>query len=125
MITLKNTLLLNAVSSGVTGLGLIAAAEPIADLFGATSATPIIGTGIFLVLFAGLVFIAHRKNPLDGKLVQWIILLDTLWVVSSIAILVLQPLMWSGIAYVAIAAVAAWVAAMAFLQYKGLRQLSL
>ena len=56
MIPLKTTLIINAASSGATGLGLIILASPVAELFGVSENTPFIGVGIFLILFASLSF---------------------------------------------------------------------
>ena len=64
MKTLKNVLLVNALSSGATGLGLIAFAAPIAILFGISEPTPVMEVGIFLVVFAILVFRGGQKNNL-------------------------------------------------------------
>ena len=122
MITLKNVLLLNAASSGVTGLILAALPGTVASLFEVTQTFPFVAVGLFLVFFAGLVFYAATRQVVNRPLIRFIVLLDFLWVVSSILIVSLQPLVISFLGYSLISAVAAWVALMAFLQYSGLRK---
>lgn len=124
MKTLKNVMLINAISSGATGLGLAAFPKLIAGLFETTARMPFIEVGIFLIAFAVLVFSVSRGNPVNARAVRLVIVLDTLWVVGSAAIVLFQPLPISVIGYVFIGAVAVWVAAMAYLQSAGLRQMS-
>ncbi len=124
MKTLKNVMLINAISSGATGLGLAAFPKAIAALFETTATMPFVETGIFLVAFAALVFSVSRSNPLNVRAVRLVIVLDTLWVIGSAAIVLFQPFPISFIGYVFIGAVAAWVAGMAYFQSAGLRQIS-
>lgn len=121
MITLKNVLLLNAASSGVTGLILAALPGTVAPLFEVTQTFPFVAVGLFLVFFAGLVFYAATRQVVTRLLIWSIVLLDFLWVVSSLLIVSLQLLVISFLGYLLISGVAAWVALMAFLQYSGLR----
>jgi hypothetical protein len=124
MTTLRNVLLINAVSSGITGLVLAIAPGMVADLFATSNTTAFVAVGIFLFAFAVLVFVLSIQDPLREKNVNIIIALDTLWVLASFAIILLQVLDISTLGYFIIAAVAAWVALMAYLQFKGKRQLS-
>ncbi|SDF80599.1 hypothetical protein SAMN04487996_112242 [Dyadobacter soli] len=124
MKTLKNVMLINAISSGATGLGLAIFPKAIAGLFETTATMPFIEVGIFLVAFAALVFSVSRGNPMNARAVRLVIVLDTLWVIGSAAIVLFQPFPISVIGYVGIGAVALWVAAMAYLQSAGLRQMS-
>jgi hypothetical protein len=121
MIQLTTTMQINAITSGATGLGLIAAASPIAGLFGVTQTVPFIAAGIFLVLFAVYVFAVSKGKPINTGGVRFVIIMDILWVVASmIALIALFPLI-SGIGSFAIGAVAAWVAGMVYLQSAGLK----
>ncbi|WP_353721288.1 hypothetical protein [Dyadobacter sp. 676] len=122
MKTLKNVMLINAISSGATGLGLAAFPEFVAGLFETTATKPFIGVGVFLIAFAALVFSVARGNPVNARAVRLVIVLDSLWVVCSAAIVLFQPLPISLLGYGAIGAVGVWVAAMAYLQAAGLRQ---
>lgn len=117
-------MLINAISSGATGLGLVIFSDFIAWLFETRATMPFIEVGLFLLVFATLVFSVSRRNPLNANLVRLVIVLDVLWVVGSFAIVLFQPFAISVVGYVAIGAVALWVAAMAYLQSAGLKQLS-
>jgi hypothetical protein len=123
MLPLKTTLTVNALSSGATGILLIAFAHTIATLFGVSDPLPFIGTGIFLVVFAGYVLITALQTPLNNKSVRRIIALDILWVLGSLVLLVAASGELSMIGILGITAVAAWVASMALLQRKGLTSL--
>ena len=120
MIPLKTTLTINAASSGATGLGLIILASPIAELFGVTETAPFIGVGIFLILFASFVLFVGVSKSINPNAVRLIITLDTLWVVASVALVAIASSSISLIGILTILAVAMWVAAMAFLQNKGM-----
>ena len=122
MTTLKNVLIINALSSGATGIALIVFAQLMATLFGVPHVQPFWGTGIFLVVFAALVLYAGSQNPINSSLVQLIIVLDSLWVVTSLVIVLFHLFHLSLIGYVLISAVAIWVAAMAYLQSAGLKK---
>lgn len=124
MKTLKNVLLVNALTSGATGLGLIAFATPIAILFGISEPTPVIEVGIFLVVFAILVFREGRRTIYNLSMVKLIIVLDIAWVLVSTLIVLLQLFNLTPLAYFAISAVALWVAGMAFLQINGMKRLT-
>ncbi|AYB30040.1 hypothetical protein [Chryseolinea soli] len=124
MFTLRNVLLINAVSSGATGLLLVLFSDFFAGLFGIESVSPFLETGIFLLAFAGFVFFEGRRNPMNTSRIRLIIVLDTLWVVASILLLLLQPVAITLIGNAFIAAVALWVAAMAILQFRGLKQVT-
>jgi hypothetical protein len=123
MITLKNVMLINAVSSGVTGAGLVLASGVIAGLFETDETVPFIGVGLFLLVFATIVYLVSRKNPMNSNAVRLIIAADTLWVVVSLVIVLFQIFKISMMGYLLIGAVAIWVAAMAYLQFNGLNQI--
>jgi hypothetical protein len=122
MITLKNVMLINAVSSGATGAGLLFASKVVADIFGINQTQPFVGVGIFLVAFAAVVYLVSRQNPMNANAVRLLIAGDTLWVVTSLVIVLFQVFDISMLGYFLIGAVALWVAAMAYLQFKGLNQ---
>jgi len=124
MKTLKNVLLVNALSSGATGLGLIGFAAPIAILFGITESAPILEVGIFLVAFAILVFKEGRRTIHNLKIVKLIIALDIVWVLVSLLVVLLQLFNLTPLGYFGIGAVALWVAGMAYLQINGMNRLT-
>jgi hypothetical protein len=120
MLSLTTTMQVNAISSGATGALLIAGAKDIALLFGVASSGIFLGIGIFLFLFATLVFIVSRKKPVNHGAVKFIITLDTLWVVGSAVALVFVASSITMIGSLLVAGVAVWVGLMAYLQNRGL-----
>jgi hypothetical protein len=125
MTTLKNVLMVNAISSGLTGLILVIAPGFVANLFATSFTQPFVSVGMFLVAFAILVFGAAFQNPLRESMISLILVLDSSWVIASLTIIVLQLLNISVLGYVFIAGVAAWVLLMVYFQFSGLRQMSL
>ncbi len=122
--TLKPVLLVNAISSGATALLLLVFPEQIARLFGSSVKMPFMAVGLFLLLFAVLVFYQSRKPAVQTGWVKFIIALDILWVVESAIILIPQLFSFTAMGYIVISAVACWVGMMAILQARGLKQLS-
>ncbi len=125
MTTLKNVMMLNAMSSGATGLLFILFSKPAAGLFGVTWPTPFFAVGMFLVIFACLVFYHSRKTPMSKGWIKFIVLLDILWVVESIILVTSQMIAFSTIGSGVIIMVALWVAIMAILQAYGLKKISI
>jgi len=121
MLSLKNTLLLNALSSGMTGIILICFARPAAELFGQMQTAPFSGVGVFLLVFALYVFRISRRTPVRGNEARVVTMLDLSWVVASVVLLVWMSDQFSVVGNVLIAAVAGWVGLMAVLQWRGLR----
>ncbi len=119
---LKNVLLINALTSGATGMLLVLFPAMMANLCGATYAWPFTAAGIFLIAFAGLVFIQSRQQVPQKGWVKLIIALDIVWVIESLIIVVPQLFGLSFMGYLLIGAVAGWVGLMAILQSKGLKQ---
>ena len=122
--TLKNAMRINAVSSGATGLLLLLFPGYTASLFGASTQTPFVATGVFLLLFALFVLIQSSKIPINKRWVRLIIILDVLWVLESLLIVLPGMFGFSTLGYLVIAAVALWVALMVALQTKGLSRMS-
>lgn len=120
MITLKTTLTINGITSGATGLGLVALASPVSRLFEVSQTAPFVWAGIFLILFAAYVLSVSRTVPINNNAVKVIIALDILWIIGSLIVMGIASTDISSIGIILIGAVAIWVAAMAFLQIKGL-----
>lgn len=118
-------MLVNALSSGATGLLLVLLPGYTAGLFGAAYTWPFVATGIFLLVFALLVFMQSRKQTPNKSWVKVIIALDILWVIESLIIVLPALFGLTVLGYCLIGAVAAWVALMAFLQARGLRSATL
>jgi hypothetical protein len=122
MITLPKIMQVNALSSGATGLLMVVLSKTIAALFGVEITQPFTFVGLFLIVFALMVFIISIKKPINPQWVRVVILLDSLWVVGSIIALFALSSTVTTIGLVLIAGIALWVAAMAFFQNKGLKQ---
>ncbi|MEZ0607684.1 hypothetical protein ACAW74_04160 [Fibrella sp. WM1] len=116
MKSLQTVLLVNAVSSGTTSLLLALGASTLAPFFGAVSPAVLREVGLFLLLFAGYVGYVGYQTPTRPGAVQLVIWLDRLWVIASGIVLLLPNTGLTGLGKLIIAAVAAWVALMAYLQ---------
>lgn len=120
---LKQILLINAISSGVTGILLVIMPHVFATIFKIYQTAPFTFTGWFLILFALFVMVTAFRTAVYAKWTRIIIGVDTLWViVSIIAALALFPLI-SIVGIIIILAVAGWVGLMAYLQNKSLKNL--
>jgi hypothetical protein len=122
MLRLKNVLLINAISSGASGLALIVFASAIADIFGVTAPTAITEVGIFLLVFGLFVLREGQRATPNSNAVKVIITLDVTWVIASTLIVILQLFKLTPLGYITIVAVALWVAVMAYLQRVGLKE---
>ena len=122
--SLKNILLLNGASSGATGVLLLAFSRFFANLFQVSSTIAFTAVGIFLIVFAACV-IWVAMGDMNRRTVQLIITLDTIWVGLSFIVAIFFYDEISLIGSVLIEVVAIWVAAMAILQTKGLKQSTL
>lgn len=124
MLALKNVLRINAFSSGATGLGLIAFASNTASLFGLNNGMAVSEVGIFLLVFAIFVFREGQRSAPNANAIKVIIALDVTWVMASAVIVTFQLFELTLLGYLSISAVALWVAAMAYLQNAGLKQIT-
>lgn len=118
MKALKLTLVINAVSSGVTGILLLGFNNFFSALFDIQADRIFLGCGVFLIVFALLVFYESRKPNISEKSVWIITSLDISWVIGSIVILLL---LWNSLSLIGnllIIIVALWVASMACFQIK-------
>lgn len=122
MKTLKTVLQVNAISCGVTGIGLVIFSKTIASLFGIAQNGPFIAIGIFLVLFSAYVLSVGFSKQINTVKVKTVIIADVTWVIASIIATVVLFNTISVIGIVAIEAVAVWVAMMAYLQNSGLKK---
>lgn len=116
-------MLVNAISSGITGMGLAAASGSVARIFGVSQTEPFVGVGLFLMAFATLVYMVSRQQAVNAYAVRFVIAGDSLWVAASLLVLAFRPFSISLLGYLSIAAVGVWVAVMAYLQFRGLNQL--
>ncbi|MGE0179521.1 MAG: hypothetical protein AB7O91_06850 [Sphingomonas sp.] len=117
---LRRVLLLDAASCLGMGLGLVAGAAVLAGPLG-LPAILLSGAGIALIpigLF--MAFVAARAAP-PAILVWLVVLGNVAWVAKSLAVIALFPTI-SALGIVFVAGQAAFVAAIASLEYSGLRR---
>lgn len=124
MKSLQTVMLVNAVSSGATGLLLIVLANLIAQLMGTSAIGVVREVGFFLVAFAGLVFYESRRNPMRLERVRFIVILDCLWVLTSLVVVLVPAIELSILGRVVIVTIAAWVGLMAWLQATNLGKIT-
>ena len=119
---LRRVLIVDALASGAMGLLLLAAAGVLAGPLGLPS-TLMLGAGAILVPYAAAVLWLARRPALPRAAVWLVIAINVLWVVESVAVLLVG---WThptlpGQAFVLMQA--AFVALMAELEFIGLRRL--
>jgi hypothetical protein len=116
---LRRILLADAVISGTTGVLMLAAASLLARVLGLPE--PLLRyAGFSLLPFAALVLYLAKRDVLPRGGVWTIIALNAGWVIASVALLFLVAPNALGYAFVIVQAVA--VAALAEMQYMGLRR---
>lgn len=120
---LRNTLRANSVFCATTGIVSLVAATPLAAWLGLSSPFILVGLGLMLLPYAGWLFYQTTQKTIDRRVALAAIFLDVLWVIDSIAILLIgwPPLTVSGMWIVAILALI--VAGFAEAQYIGLRRM--
>jgi hypothetical protein len=120
--TLRLLLALDAVVSGATGMAMIAAADVLEPLFN-VPAVVMRSAGLMLLPFAAMVFFFSRPAQLTPSRAWLVVALNVAWVAASVLVLVtgwIQPTTL-GLVFVLFQAVV--VAAVAELQFTGLRRL--
>jgi len=119
---LRSTLLINGICTGLCGLGLVVAPDPLATLLGVPTPTPLAAVGAGVLLYAGGLFWASRRRPIPGPAAWAAIVLDLAWVVGSIALVELGILTSLGAGLVVLVAITVFV--FAALQFVGVRRLA-
>jgi hypothetical protein len=118
---LRRVLLVDAVSNGAMGFGLILAPSFLAEIL-QLPASLLTQAGIVLIPFAAFVgFLALRERP-AGFAVWSVIGLNVLWTVDSILVLATGWVAPNALGYVFIVGQALTVAVLAELEYVGLRR---
>lgn len=118
---LRRALLANATFSTISGSVLVFGQRWVVRLLGLPETTNLITLGISLLVFAAILVLFARKNPiklLDG----WIaVTLDAAWVIGSYPLLFVVPFSTSGKWVVGI--VAEVVMVFALMQWLGIRRI--
>ena len=120
---LRFLLTVDALISGATGLAMILAAG-VLERFFSVPAVVLQAAGAVLLPFAAMVFFFSRPAQLTPARVRAVVVLNAAWVAASILVLVtgwIQPTTL-GVAFVVFQALV--VAALAELQFAGLRRVS-
>jgi hypothetical protein len=118
---LRRALAVDAIASGVIGLLLLAASSPLAALLG-ISAAFLASTGLVLLPFAFWVgWLAKQANP-PRRQVWAIVVINALWVLDSVALLIVGPFDPTalGVAFVLVQAAAVFI--FMELEYIGVRR---
>ncbi|WP_454881038.1 hypothetical protein [Sphingobacterium detergens] len=118
--TLKNVLLTNAISSGMTGILLATMPSLFTQLFKTPHSSPFALVGGFLIVFSVFVLATAMKKIISKSWTKFIITLDVIWVIASVIALISLFYTISIIGSVMILAVAVWVGMMAYLQNRNL-----
>ena len=121
---LLNTLRANAIFSFLCGIDAILFNLFFMGLFGISApyVFPVLGVG--LLIFCVTVFYEARRKPIKHSAVKAIIGQDVAWVVGSALIILTNVFSLSTTGLWLTAAVAVLVAIFAYLQYRGIKQLS-
>lgn len=120
---LKTVLLINAISSGATGILLTFIPQFFTDVFKVGTKAPFIGTGIFLILFSAFVLVSAFNKPIKTTWIRAIIIVDITWVIASIICAVMLYASISSWGSFLIIGIALWVGLMAYLQKKYIKQI--
>ena len=121
---LRRVLALDAVASGVLGLGLAAFAPFLAAWLG-LPVELLRESGLILLPWAAVVgFLASRRQP--SRIGVWsVIAINALWVIDSIALLVTGWVAPTALGYAFVIAQAVVVGVFAELEFAGLRRIQL
>lgn len=125
---LRRTLQANGLFSGLSGLLLLLAASPVAQLLVPPAPLPdaaliLRGIGLGLLLYAGFLFYTAGQEPLNRTFAWEAVILDVLWVAGSALLLFSGWAPFSTEGKWAVALVADVVAVFAILQVIGIRRL--
>jgi len=117
---LRFALIFNSAFSFATGLTLALQGYAIAEIFGVDETPVFTLLGIGLLAFSIAVFAVSRQKPVQTLAVLVIIILDLVWVLSSIPLLLLNPFEFTQTGNIIVGAVALVVFLAALMQSTGL-----
>jgi hypothetical protein len=119
---LRLVLRADAAASGALGLAGLAAAPLLSGLLG-PPAPVLVGTGAFLVVFAGGLLVLASRPEIPRPAALTVVVGNAAWVLGSVAAVVLGWEALTGLGVAVVLAQAAAVAVFADLQWLGLRRL--
>jgi hypothetical protein len=118
---LRRALRANGIFSAVSGLLLILAAAPLAQLLGVSRPATLIGVGVSLLIYAAWLVRNARREVIDAAEASVAVVLDLVWVVGSLALVVTGRLSKTGNWLVG--SIADLVLCFGLLQWYGIRQM--
>ena len=116
---LRFSLRLDSITAGLSGLFLIAAAQPLVEFLGVGAPWMMITGGIIFLLYAADLWWIASREPINRSLALAVIVVNALWVLGSAAILFTNVLPLTSGGWWAVAIVADLVAIIAGLQFYG------
>lgn len=119
---LRRALRANFAFSSLSAAVLILGAGRLSPLFNLSSNLLLMGVGLSLLMFAGILFFTFSRPNIDRRLASLIITLDGLWVAGSLLLLVTLGGSITRTGVYVIAGVAVVVGLLAVLQWYGLRR---
>jgi hypothetical protein len=120
---LRNTLKVNALASGGSGLIMLVGANILAPFMSVDNPMLLMALGVGLLIFAAGVFRSAIETPLDANKGKIIFVLDIVWVVGSWLLLMADPLTLTNEGKWIVLILADIVAVFAVFEYFGLRRL--
>jgi hypothetical protein len=118
---LRRALLANASFSTISGLVLVFAQRWVVRLLGLPETINLITLGISLLVFAAILVLFARKNPIKLSDAWIAVILDAAWVIASYPLLFVVSFSTSGKWVVGV--VAEVVTAFALMQWLGIRRI--
>lgn len=117
---LRFALVFNSIFSLITGVTLAAQSGTVSRLFGVDANVVFTSLGFSLIAFSVAVFTVSRQKPIQPLPVLIIIVLDIVWVFSSIVLLLSNPFEFTQTGNMLVAVVALIVLIVAILQTIGM-----
>jgi hypothetical protein len=118
---LRRSLQIDGIASGLCGVILVLAAQPISTLIGLSAPGIARAVGVLLLVYAAALLVNASRAPLSRGEALLAVVLNAAWVAGSAALIVAGPL--TPLGNWAVAALAVAVLAFAVLEAVGLRRL--
>lgn len=116
--TPRHILLVNASSTAVSAVAMLAARSILAPLFGLSTPLPLDLVAIGFLIYAGALVGAARREPVSPRALMAFAILDGIWVAGSALLLLVAWTELAPIARALVTIVALVVEAFAILQYR-------
>lgn len=120
---LRTALRGNGIFSALSGTVLAVTSRPLAEWMGISPATALLVLGVILLLYAVDLFWVTTRENLSLPFAWFAIIMDVLWVIGSVALLIMDPLGLTVAGKWAIGLIAEVVALFAIVQWVGVRRI--